>query len=87
MYPFEAGFIKFAEDECGLTPDEAAHAYKRAMEYQPAEELFKQLAPNQVQDAPLQDIQPEDYEALQQLMQQDQVQRQMQTLKQHLGTV
>jgi len=42
MTSFEAGFFKCAE-ECGLPNQQAAHIFKRAMEYPGAKHMFKDL--------------------------------------------
>ncbi len=46
MTSFEVGFIKYAE-ECGLSETQATHMFKRAMEYPPAQQMFKELPAEQ----------------------------------------
>ena len=43
MNEFKAGFIKFAQDECGLSANQAAHVWKRAMEYPGTDQMFNNL--------------------------------------------
>lgn len=92
MNPFQSGFIKFATAECGLSEEDAAVAFKRAMEYPPAEELFKQMPaavspPASNGDSTAGDMQNADYEALQAFLAQDKEYRAMRAMRQQLAAV
>lgn len=69
MTSFEVGFIKYAE-ECGLSNERIAHILKRAADYPEVSSLFKQL-PEAGEES------PEHLDDMNNLMQQDLIDRQM----------
>jgi hypothetical protein len=69
MTSFEVGFIKYAE-ECGLSNERIAHILKRAADYPEVSSLFKQL-PEAEEES------PEHLDDMNNLMQQDLIDRQM----------
>jgi DNA topoisomerase IB len=69
MTSFEVGFIKYAE-ECGLSDERIAHILKRAADYPEVSNLFKQLPEAGEESA-------EQLDEMNNLMQQDLVDRQM----------
>lgn len=75
MTPFEAGFYKYAQ-ESKLSDSQAACMYKRAMDYSGTQEMFKQLPDSQSsQQGP---VSSEQMEMLQQLVQQELIDKEMQ---------
>lgn len=78
MTSFEAGFIKFAE-ESGLSAEQAAHIFKRAMEYSGSQDIFKQLPDEQPSETA-----PEDYEVLANLLQQELIDKNMSAATQQI---
>ena len=77
----ETGFIDQAIDS-GLSQTEAVHLWKRAMDYPGTPEVFKQLDHNQNQEA---SIPPEELSNLSKLMEQEKLQKELQSIKQQLG--
>jgi hypothetical protein len=70
MTSFEAGFIKYAK-ECGLPDAQVAHILKRAADHPAVQEIFKNLEG---------DDSPEETEDLNDLWQQEAVDKQMSAL-------
>ena len=77
----QTGFIDYATNS-GLSQDEAAHLWKRAMDYPGTAGVFKQLDNNQNETA---SIHPEELSHLSKLMEQEKVQQELQSIKQQLG--
>jgi hypothetical protein len=77
----KTGFIDHATNS-GLSQDEAAYLWKRAMDYPGTSGVFKQLDNNQNETA---SIHPEELSSLSKLMEQEKVQKELQAIKQQLG--
>jgi hypothetical protein len=81
MQLIQEGFLDYAKDS-GLSDKEAAHIFKRALEYPGTEEVFKKL-----DITPTENKQPAPGEisALSKLIEQERVHSELQKIKKQLG--
>lgn len=84
MLAFKQGFFAEALNS-GLPEKQAAHVWKRAMEYPGAESMLKQLDIPDAKVSGTSELNPEQLAQLSEIMQQQKVQEEMIKLKNQLG--